>query len=87
MHRSKLTDDDRWLTPCDVATDNDTIILTNYRRLHGRVDSIQNVVDLCCLGQGQCNLLFCLSFYISQMYTSKNKMNYVQTIATFINLL
>ena len=64
IHRSKLVYQDSsfsydcWLTPCDVATDNDTIILTNYRRLHDRMDSIQNVVDLCCHGQGQCTLLF-----------------------------
>ena len=43
---------------CSVAIDNDTIILTNYRRLRDRMDSIQNVVDLCCHSQGQCTLLF-----------------------------
>ena len=64
IHRSKLVYQDSsfsydcCLTPCDVATDNDTIILTNYRRLRDRMDSIQNVVDLCSHGQGQCTLLF-----------------------------
>ena len=78
---------DCWIPRCDLAPDNETIILTNCRRFVGRMDSIQTTADLCCHGQGKGTLLFLsLYFKVSQIYTTTYEINYVQTIRRYKHL-